>query len=357
MRGHRARAAIDTARQVTALAAGHSAALVQCGLICIDAGGYDGAAAALEQAAAREPHSATPLVFLALAQSDAGRFDDAGCTLERAIALEPRNRLLHTCTALNQLRRGRAAEAVASLDEHGMGDSTAIQARIALHIEELLRERIEDTEAGPPAAERSEPRSGAEARRAHKLVSTAEHLLTCGRTEEALDQLQRAAEICPDADGLPSCMGRTLFHLERYRAALAQLESAVAQKPDGATHLYLGATLYFLGDFDRALEEIGRAADMPEPPENSLIFRLCRGLLLLLRGRARDGWQVWSMRTDTVDVFDYEHWVDYYRGLILYARDRDPVAWRLLMPVVDIYWDYIEERFGKAKARLAQGTS
>lgn len=81
-----------------------------------------------------------------------------------------------------------------------------------------------------------------------------------GAYEQALDPLQRAAQLDPNSYEAWHNLGLTYFRLQRYKDARAPLEKAVALRPESyAPVVMLGATLYLLGDDAAALPVLERA--------------------------------------------------------------------------------------------------
>jgi superkiller protein 3 len=81
-----------------------------------------------------------------------------------------------------------------------------------------------------------------------------------GAFEQALDPLQRAAQLDPNSYEAWHNLGLTYFRLQRYKDARAPLEKAVALHPETyGSVVMLGATLYMLGDDAAALPVLEHA--------------------------------------------------------------------------------------------------
>jgi len=81
-----------------------------------------------------------------------------------------------------------------------------------------------------------------------------------GAFEQALDPLQRAAQLDPNSYEAWHNLGLTYFRLQRYTEARAPLEKAVALHPETyGSVVMLGATLYMLGDDAAALPVLEHA--------------------------------------------------------------------------------------------------
>lgn len=81
-----------------------------------------------------------------------------------------------------------------------------------------------------------------------------------GAFEQALDPLQRAAQLDPNSYEAWHNLGLTYFRLQRYKEARSPLEKAVALHPEAyGSIVILGATLYMLGDDAAALPVLEHA--------------------------------------------------------------------------------------------------
>jgi len=81
-----------------------------------------------------------------------------------------------------------------------------------------------------------------------------------GAFEQALDPLQRAAQLDPNSYEAWHNLGLTYFRLQKYKEARAPLEQAVALQPESyGSIVILGATLYMLGDDAAALPVLEHA--------------------------------------------------------------------------------------------------
>jgi Flp pilus assembly protein TadD len=81
-----------------------------------------------------------------------------------------------------------------------------------------------------------------------------------GAVEQALDPLQRAAQLDPNSYEAWHNLGLTYFRLQRYKEALSPLEKAVTLHPEAyGSIVILGGTLYMLGDDAAALPVLEHA--------------------------------------------------------------------------------------------------
>jgi len=99
-----------------------------------------------------------------------------------------------------------------------------------------------------------------------------------GRYAEAIEPLQRAAQLDPDSFEVYHNLGLTYFRLKRFAEARAPLEKAVSLRPDFfGSNALLGATLYSVKD-DRAAYRVLDFAHQLKPDDADtaeLLFRVC----------------------------------------------------------------------------------
>jgi tetratricopeptide (TPR) repeat protein len=99
------------------------------------------------------------------------------------------------------------------------------------------------------------------------LLRLAERLLKAGRVEEAIEPLQQAARLVPDAPAILHTLGRACLRARRIPEAITWLERAIASQPDFApsrlslaeAHLALGRLLTEAGRFDEAADSLERS--------------------------------------------------------------------------------------------------
>jgi tetratricopeptide (TPR) repeat protein len=99
-----------------------------------------------------------------------------------------------------------------------------------------------------------------------------------GKYEEAIEPLQRAAQLDPDSFEVYHNLGVTYFRLKRFTEARAPLEKAVSLRPDYfGSNALLGATLYSLKDDPSAYKVLDFAHQLkPDDPDTAeLLFRVC----------------------------------------------------------------------------------
>ena len=110
-----------------------------------------------------------------------------------------------------------------------------------------------------------------------------------GKYEEAIEPLQRAAQLDPDSFEVYHNLGLTYFRLKRFAEARAPLEKAVSLRTDFfGSNALLGATLYSLKDDPAAYRVLDFAHQLkPDDADTTeLLFRVC--VILANRSSAAD---------------------------------------------------------------------
>jgi tetratricopeptide (TPR) repeat protein len=86
-----------------------------------------------------------------------------------------------------------------------------------------------------------------------------------GRTENALDELQRLTEVIPEKPRLFTNLGLAHFHLQQYESAEPAFQQAITYDLDDAVaHNHLGILQRRKGDFQGALQAYQRAIEIDE---------------------------------------------------------------------------------------------
>ena len=110
-----------------------------------------------------------------------------------------------------------------------------------------------------------------------------------GKYEEAIEPLQRAAQLDPDSFEVYHNLGLTYFRLKRFAEARAPLEKAVSLRADFfGSNALLGATLYSLKDDPAAYRVLDFAHQLkPDDADTAeLLFRVC--IILANKSAAAD---------------------------------------------------------------------
>ena len=203
-----------------------------------------------------DPDDATPVLDLAGLRARQQRGEEADELLRRARELRPHDpaTLQNVAEALRKQERYEEAlpayRAVLELDAEyalahaGMGDALFRLERYAEALEALARAATLQPDL---------PMAGS----LHRLMGRAAQEL--GRPEAA-DHFERAVQLDPrDAEALDR-LAMLRFGEQNYEAAFGLYQSLIEVNPDNAqTHSNLGATLYYLGRPEEALQSFERA--------------------------------------------------------------------------------------------------
>jgi Flp pilus assembly protein TadD len=174
--------------------------------------------------------------------------------LERAVKLEPNDYRVHYRLARAYSTAGRQADAAREyglysklLNEH-KGTETEVRA-----CSDALRTQ-------PAAAAQAVCHRLYDPNDPEKLTLLGQLYGDGGAFVQAVEPLQRAAQLDPNSYEAWHNLGLTYFRLQRYGEARAPLEKAAALQPESyGTVVILGATLYMLGDDAAALPVLEHA--------------------------------------------------------------------------------------------------
>ncbi len=209
-------------------------ALNLLGIICLQSGRAEEAAALITQALEVDANDAEPHANLALSLKELGRLDEAEASLHRSLSLQPRNPV-----ALNNLGNLQA-------ELHKL-DAAIGSFRAALRLDGNY----------PPA-----------------LINLSAALLAKGQIEGARAAAQRAVELDGAAPQAHNALGDVQLKLARHEAAAASFSRALAlHAQDVDACIGLSAALKELGDMARAealLREVVRLQPRHASALNSL---------------------------------------------------------------------------------------
>ena len=222
-------------------------------------GRLDAAAGHFLRAMELDPGDATPVLDLAGLRAQQQRDEEADELLRRARELRPHDpaTLQNVAEALRKQERYEEAlpayRAVLEIDAEyalahaGMGDALFRLERYAEAIEALARAATLQPDL---------PMAGS----LHRLMGRAAQEL--GRPDAA-DHFERAVQLDPrDAEALDR-LAMLRFQEQNYEAAFGLYRSLLQINPDNAqTHSNLGATLYYLGRPDEALQSFETALSL-----------------------------------------------------------------------------------------------
>lgn len=290
--------------------------LVQHALALARAGRGEEAVRKIDRARAAAPDDAVPALFAAHLTLRFGEGDAAGDALRRAEELAPRNPIVPTLRAAEAIVRGQVREGCEALLAGPVTDNLEILGWVLARVEsELFKAVGSDSGAVPPEPEtprRDEPPDDLSGVSVAKCMRRGERLLETGRPKSAAAHLARAMEKKPDAPALRVLYGAALAESGRFQEADAQLRQVPSDSPLGDVgQLYRAAVAYRLGQYDTALE---------------LLDTLPTG----------------------GDVFLYQEWCDYIRGMILVALGRTGEAAGHLARFLDVEPGLLDRRLGKA---------
>jgi len=205
-------------------------------------------------AVADDPAFPDAAFHLGSAYISSGDVDNGIKWLERAVKVEPNDYRVHYRLARAYSTAGRQPDATREyalytklLNEHKETETDVRACSDALR-------------AQPPAAAQAVCHRMYDPNDPEKLTLLGQLYGDGGAFEQALDPLQRAAQLDPNSYEAWHNLGLTYFRLQRYKDARAPLEKAVALHPEVyGSVVMLGATLYMLGDDAAALLVLERA--------------------------------------------------------------------------------------------------
>ena len=291
---------------------------VQYALALMEWGEAAKAVELLHNAVEVDPQCPVPLILLGLALSDSGRQEEAIEALRRACEKAPANLLAQSCLSLVQMRSGEIAPAASDLLGRGIADNLSLRARLLASVERHLRGRqtpgpLDDLL--PPRADETEKTEfppGQSARQSFRQAAKA-------------------------------------LHKGKYTTARALLQAAAGDRKCNGdqVRLYLGGTYLGLGEYDQAAEHFSAM-----PPSS-----LLRGAALFYAGVSRylneepqAALELLDQATETGNVYDFEEFIHYYRGLCLLAPKGDEpaldevAARREFLQALDIDWTLLPRR-------------
>jgi Flp pilus assembly protein TadD len=225
---------------------------------------FTGAIRHLEQAMAKPPFPDTAY-YLGFACFKNGDLSGAEKWLNAAAQINPRDSLAQYQLGLVYRKQGREEEA---------GKALALSAELRRRDADESRLRVEcgrKLDQGPRGEARAFCRQLYDPSSAEKLTMLGTLYGQHGDLEAALEPLQRAAELAPQAPQMQYNLAFTYFRLNRFEEARAPLARAVERWPDifQLNSLY-GAVLLKLGEDVPACEALGRAHQLnPQDPRTA----------------------------------------------------------------------------------------
>jgi len=174
--------------------------------------------------------------------------------LERAVKQQPNDYRVHYRLARAYSNAGRQPDATR---EYGLYTKLLNEHKST---ETDVRACADALRTQPPAAAQTVCHRMYDPNDPEKLTLLGQLYGDGGAFEQALDPLQRAAQLDPNSYEAWHNLGLTYFRLQKYKEARAPLEQAVALQPESyGSIVILGATLYMLGDDAAALPVLEHA--------------------------------------------------------------------------------------------------
>lgn len=253
---------------------------------------HDGARAWLEEHARRHSGHAPLIALLAEELMLAGSIEAAEARWRQALAVAPDASEVRTGLGEALLALDRVEEATAELRRAVALDAGNKRARYLLGTALARAGRADEAaaELGAGAGARPQRLLDAWSVKARALsylpadrMARAEELASSGRLDEALDMLERAAELWPDDPRFPCARGIALARLGQHAAAVELLESVGDERRELAdAQLEYARSLRALGAHGRAIEAF-EVAWAWNPRDAAAAIEL--GRLLVLEGR------------------------------------------------------------------------
>ncbi|MFP4055669.1 MAG: lipopolysaccharide kinase InaA family protein [Candidatus Brocadiia bacterium] len=282
-----AAAALEAAERAAAAAPASPHVALHHALALADAGRLEPALEELAQAARRWPANPVFPLFRGALLAEGGELDQAEAALAAAQQHSPDNRLVIAYQALIAIRRGDAEEGLRRLAAAGYTDNTRALAALLTEVEAVLLGRFGvDTD---PCLPRSDEAQAAPRGSPSRLLAAGIDRLEKGDPAAARPLLRAAAEQNPSLRDVFAYLGFACFDLGDYPQALEALSRVGPWSPlREAVHLHRGATLYKLGRFEEAVEELEKADEADELDEYATYIHFYLGRALIALGRREE---------------------------------------------------------------------
>lgn len=309
--------------QVLALQPRHPDALHLAGVVALESGDAEGAAALIQQAIEAQPGNPAFHANLAQACLALQRVAQAHAAFQRAAALDPRNPQFALGAANCLAMQGRVAEAEQQL--RGLVQRHPGYALAWFNLAHAVRDqgRLEEAaglyrraiELEPASADAHSGLGGVlhalerfeDAERAYRqhlalqpdsvagCCNLASLLIDRGRFADAAALCQQALARALESAELHLMLGSALAHQGQFTAALGAFRAAVHLAPDNARARWAyGTALFETGDSEQGLEWLTRTLELqPDSPE----FRYALSGVYLALGDLQAGWMEYAWRT------------------------------------------------------------
>jgi tetratricopeptide (TPR) repeat protein len=144
--------------------------------------------------------------------------------------------------------------------------------------------------------------------------------LKASNFEEAVKQLQLAAEKDPNQPNIYANLGYALTQLKKYDEALAVYNKALALKPDdAATHSLISLALAGAGKIDEAVQEVQQVAKLDPSLAGQAYYNL--GIILTNRGKSKEAVESFKKAIE----IDPKNAPSYYQLGIAYFSSPDTI--------------------------------
>lgn len=284
-------------------------------------GEFEDALTYVQKCLIQNPLHPNTLNQLAAIRLDMGEIHEALAPIQQALDLEPENSIFLTNLGLYFGAIGdydKAREIYKQALEHAPDNVDAEQNLAAISPEDQLEEALEKLLTILPKSKD----------RVKALRSIASITLKLGRTVEALDYIQQVMALTPKDPYVLTLFAQALTTLKRYDDAITYVEAAISIDPlycdayvcygeihkeltdyefstacyaqaltlkPGDTNIItnIGVVLYQMGHLEKAEEAFQRVFEVNP---NSPLAHYNYAFLLLMKGRAKEGWEEYSWR-------------------------------------------------------------
>ena len=261
-------------------------------------GRYDEAVKQYRAVLGRVPEQAQVRFNLALSLYKSARIGEAVPELERVVAEDPKNTNAVLLLADCRLQMGNPGGVV---DLLGPREEELKNERLFVYLMGNALVRSNDLQRGQAYIDRLLREGGpAEAR---FLMGAA--LLRKNDSRAALPELEKAVAENPALPSVHSMLGRALVGVGRRDEAMAAFRSELARNPnDFDSNLYVGLFLKDDGKLDEAHEHLKRAGRL-RPQDPAVLYML--GSLHLAAGRPEEAQKALATVTDRVPTYRQAH--------------------------------------------------
>ncbi len=263
-------AAISAYSEVTHSLPGFAEGYFNLGLALEQAGRFDDARSALEKSLRLKPGLRGANLFLGIVNYRENRFPDAETSLERETAIDPRNGKAWMWLGVCRLAENNPQGAIAPLDKAYALDPTDV---------DILYHRGRAYLLMANASFDAMYKVDSNSLRVHQVLGEA--YAQAFRTQEAIDEFERAVQLAPAQPGLHEELADQYWILGKLDQATAAYREELSIDPHAATARYkLGALLVMNHGAAEGVEML-RAALHEDPSLSDAHYYMGTGLLAL----------------------------------------------------------------------------